>query len=67
MLLLVVLLLVGVSSICFEGTSILGLKADMSIVPGTPTTCSNQTDCLEKFCKINNVPSVSWIAVRATA
>ena len=52
---------------CLNGTSIIGLRWNMTIVPGTALQCGSQIDCLNKLCKINDIPQVSWVAFRITA
>ena len=51
---------------CLNGTSMIGLKWNMNVVPNTAQQCTTQTDCLKKMCIINDNPSVAWIAIRVT-
>lgn len=55
------------NSCCLNGTSMIGLTWDMSVVDNTSRQCSSQEECLNDICDINDIPTVSWIAIRVTA
>lgn len=51
---------------CLNGTSMIGLRWNMTVVQNATYQCSSQVDCLEKLCKLNDIPQVSWVVFRIT-
>jgi len=56
----------ALSSGCLNGTAMLGLRSNMTIVSGTPTTCYDRQECIDKLCKINDHPGVAWVIFRVS-
>ncbi len=52
---------------CLDHTSILGLRWNMTRVPGSERQCNSQKDCFDKLCQVNSLPEVAWVVFRSVS